>query len=196
VKTATLITADIFTGKPLTTSESFYKPVMELIQRFYEEKNLFIPKDTEKSPMMIGAEFTYDVKQWGSKDTIIVSRGQIAAGGHPGMKATEGVNFKDGAKTYHDTCQGPTLVRIVSLDHVEEISDQVFDLLWLLKIEVKKAGIFQMNNLVMAKPALASNGAKQDLKIVQISFDSVMERRWKVTPDAPLLQGVNYDVVL
>lgn len=194
MKNAKLTLADIYTGKPLSVSEAFYKPTLELIQQFYEEKALYISKDPEKSPMMIGGAFTYSAKQWGAKDTIIVSRGPIRAGLHPGPKRLERINYPTGARTYNDMAAGSTLIRVVSLRNVQRIGDEVFDLLWLLHNEVAKTGAFQFSDLTMAPEAKVEGGAIEDLMMVTISFNVQLERRWEVTPDGPLLEGVNYDI--
>ncbi len=193
MKTAALVTADIYTGKPLTTTEAFVKPPLMLLQSFFAEQNMYVLDDADRSPMMIGGPFTYETKDWGTKDTIIVSRGPIKAHNHQGTMQHAGTSFPTGAKIFQDLAFGSTSTRIICKNNTEALAAQVFDLYWLLKQELASFGAFKISNLVASKESPVKDGGTTGLTMVEITFDTQMERRWSVTPtNRPLVKGVDF----
>ena len=194
MKNARGILGSIYDGKMITTAKAFYQPVLELLQRFYAEegRGLFIPENPKESPFLIAGPYTYETKDWGSKPTIIVSRTAIRAGLRPGFKAREHVEFVNGMKIYHDQIGGGCLIRVIDVDRAEEIAEEIFDLIWMSRHEMEKIGIFQMSDLILAPLRKLNGGANEHLKVCEISFNMVMNKRWSVTPiNTRTLVGVN-----
>lgn len=196
------IIKDRYSNKSLRPAEAIKIVTMNLIQKFFEKTTEDDPNrttwstDEDATEMFIGDQYSVNEQNVGLKPTVVVKRGIATFQNKSGINQMEFADMTDGGRIYHDLIGCAVNIQCYEKEGLaaEELAMDIFELLGYIKRVPKEHGFFGIDSLAIGEEVVVAKDSTTKLFMVPISFNGVMETRWKVTRIAQELAGYDYNI--
>lgn len=193
---------DRYSGESLRPAEAIKVVTINLIQQFFEKRDDDEPKrttwsqDETASEMFIGDQYSFNEQQVGMKPTVVVKRGIATFQNKSGINQMEFADMTDGGRIYHDLIGCAVNIQCYEKQGLaaEELAMDIFELFGYIKKVSRDHGFFGIDSLAIGEEIVVAKDSTTKLFMVPISFNGVMETRWRVTRAARELAGYDYSI--
>lgn len=182
---------DAFSGRPLRAGEALLITLLNMVQKFYQEKGQWDLKE-EESEFFIGSHQAFALLKPGDKPAIIAKRGTVQFKGSGGAGSLRMQKRKEGTKIYMDQVDSIVVFNCIDVDPLrsEDIGLELFDLFGYIKPMLRYAGIQNFTGPTLQDTKQLKGSVRPGHYTTPLVVSGIMQVTWSVTPEAPELKNI------
>lgn len=178
---------------------SFTKDIiLQFLQDMFSQNNLYDDKndyiwspDPEESKILIADAYTEDLEKTEMRPAIVLRRGPIRWM-NTSMYQRIHTNFRTGQETFQDLVSTDLTAECLSRNGLEAelLADIVFQGVQMFSDTIRGRGAFTVDSVAIGPETLIQSDSSQDLSAVPVGIKLLLQRRWKLTPSAELMERI------
>jgi len=159
--------------------------------------------DQEKTEVMVVDKYAFNLDQVGTTPAVVANRGPQRWMASSGFRQLQSANLRTDARTYTDLVRGTVTLSCFSRQglEAESIAGYLWESFQTLRDVLRKIarrgimvpnhlGFFRINATDMGEEALVKADSRPEISVVPVALQAIVQRRWRVTPDARKLQDI------
>ena len=157
----------------------------------------------EKTEITVVDKYSFNLDQVGMKPAIVVNRGPLNWMSTSGFRQVQHIDLRKDARTYTDRVRGGAMVSCFSRQGLEseDLAGYLYDSFQALRDVLRKMarkgimvpnhlGFFRIQATSMGEEALVKSDSRPEVSVVPVAISAIVQRRWRVTPDARKLEDI------